>query len=83
MDLPGLLQSLKHVCESVLLDRYSQAARQRLGLPTDARVEASAERAAALTGLTADELRSLLHLCINRHDAKRIDPGAHLPLNAT
>jgi len=79
VDLPGLLQSLKTRLRSVLLDRYWQAARQRLGLPTDARVEASAERAAALTGLTADELRSLLHLCINRHDAKRIDPGAQSP----
>lgn len=53
-----------------------QKARERLGLPADMRDDASAERVAALTGLTAGELRACLELCIARLDSKRIDPGA-------
>ncbi len=53
-----------------------QEARQRLGLPPDLRADASAERLAALIGLTAAELRACLELCIARLDTKRIDPGA-------
>lgn len=40
------------------------------------REDASAERVAALTGLTSGELRACLELCIARLDSKRIDPGA-------
>ena len=40
------------------------------------RSDASAERLAALTGLTQAELRACLELCIARLNAKRIDPGA-------
>ena len=47
-----------------------------MGLPPDMRADDIAERAAALTGLTAGELRSVLELCVSRHNAKRIDPGA-------
>jgi hypothetical protein len=53
-----------------------QEARERLGLPPDMRADASAERLAALTGLTRAELRACLELCIARLNAKRIDPGA-------
>ncbi len=38
--------------------------------------DASAERLAALTGMTCTELRACLELCIARLNAKRIDPGA-------
>ncbi len=38
--------------------------------------DASAERLAALTGMTCAELRACLELCIARLNAKRIDPGA-------
>ena len=53
-----------------------QMSRQRLGLPEHERTDAVAERAAALTALTVDQLQTFLRLCISRHDSKRIDPGA-------
>lgn len=62
----------RHLVECVLL----QKSRERLGLPPDMLADASAERLAALTGMTRAELRACLELCIARLDAKRIDPGA-------
>lgn len=53
--------------------------RQRLGLPEHKRTDDVAERAAALTALTVDQLQTFLRLCISRHDSKRIDPGALRP----
>ena len=55
---------------------YLQKSRERLGLPPDMLADASAERLAALTGMTRAELRACLELCIARLNAKRIDPGA-------
>ncbi len=48
-------------------------------MPPDMRADDAAERTAALTGLTAAELRSCLELALARHDSKRIDPGAAAP----
>lgn len=50
-------------------------ARVRFGLPPHERADATAERAVAMTAVTAEEVSTFLQLCIERHDRKRIDPG--------
>lgn len=52
-----------------------QMARVRFGLPPHERADATAERAVAMTAVTAEEVSTFLQLCIERHDRKRIDPG--------
>ena len=55
-----------------------RALRARLGLPQDARGDASAEAVAAQQGMSPAQLAALVRRCAQRYEAKRTDPGARL-----
>lgn len=52
------------------------AARVRLGLPPAARATPELERAAGAGALSAAQLKTFVAFCVQRYDAKRIEPGA-------
>eukprot|EP00878_Enallax_costatus_P021182 GHUV01022417.1.p1 GENE.GHUV01022417.1~~GHUV01022417.1.p1 ORF type:complete len:456 (+),score=120.95 GHUV01022417.1:512-1879(+) len=61
------------------VDRYA-AAREKLGLPLDARGEGPAadvlEYVVGCEGLTAAELAGFVRRCIAKYESKRVDPGS-------
>jgi hypothetical protein len=49
--------------------------RQRLGLPESARGDPVLEYVAGLEGLTRTQLSTLVDMCLDKYETKRVDPG--------
>lgn len=49
--------------------------RQRLGLPEAARGDPVLEYVAGLEGLTRTQLSTLVDMCLDKYETKRVDPG--------